>query len=362
MTQVLLICFLYVDNEKATIMKVSVKQIAEKAGISKVSAYQILANPEHPRYSNKTRQKVLAVSQKLGYVSDANARSLRTGKTQTLGLMVCAYGQSQGQPNAFFSDILPSICLTASLRGYHVLVKLDHQRDFDLPSYRQMLTSGRVDGLIVTDPVHDDPRLALLSQSQTHAIVIGRPVSQDTVDSIDHNNVAVAFMATRHLLEMGHRHIMHLTGSCRYTVFEDRRQGFAQAMTEAGLNAEPRMEVGEGFAPQHMAGIVEQILAHPHRPTAVLADDDMLAVSFIKEMHRRKIRVPQDLSVISINHSAIAMQHHPPLSAIDLNLPKLGEQVTSMLIDRIENPMQPIQRKIIPSQLISGQTVTTLKA
>jgi DNA-binding LacI/PurR family transcriptional regulator len=341
-------------------MKVSVKQIAEKAGISKVSAYQILANPEHPRYSQKTRDKVLAVSRKLGYVPNALARSMRTGKTQTLGLMVTAYGQKLGQPDAFFSDILPAICLTASLQGYHVLVKLDHQRQFDLPAYRQMLTSRRVDGMILTDPVHEDPRLELIAQAKTPAIIIGRPVPEDLVDSIDNDNVHVAAMATEHLIQLGHRNIAHLTGHQNFTVFEDRSQGFRQAMSQAGLSTEHYLEIGDGFDSQHMSEIVDQILAHKPRPTAVLADDDMLAATCIAELFKRGIMVPAKLSVISINHSSVARQHHPPLTAVDLQLASLGQLVTEMLIDRIEHPRKAIQRRLIPVMLTQGQSVAAV--
>ncbi|MDY6913952.1 MAG: LacI family DNA-binding transcriptional regulator [Planctomycetota bacterium] len=334
----------------------TVTDVAMKAGVSRSSAYQILAAPDHPSYSPATRRRVLQASKELCYVPHAAARALRTRQTNTICMFAGEKQFSQGQTGGFAADLLPGLYTAASRLGYHVLIELEcpAEPERNLNLYRELINSGRIDGLIITGPQKDDPRLEIVGSSRIPFVAIGRPDPNNQCDSVGSDSISAARLAAQHLLDLGHRRIAHLTGPASRHVFEDRRRGYHEAM--AAARAKPTDLVGydEGFIPKRPAEeLVEELWSSPQPPTAVMADDDVLAAGVMHALQKRGLAVPGDVSVVGMNDNMICQRTRPELTTVRLNVRRLGEEAARLLISRIKNPAQPVRpRVVVPGELV----------
>lgn len=338
---------------------ITATEVASRAGVSRSCVYHILAAPNHPRYPQATRERVLRTSRELDYVPHAAARALRSRKTHTIGLIGGADAFRAEQAGGFGADFLPGLCLTASELGYHTLVEMEYRDDPEGTSrlYRTLIRGRRIDGIATNAPTKDAPYLDILRLANIPVVLLGYTCLDMKFDYVDSDNVEVARLATRYLLELGHRRIVHLTGPAHGsagTSFANRRRGYREAMREAAVEPRELVAFDEVFAPNRPA---EQIVAElwsssSQPPTAIFADDDMLAAGIVGALQNRGLDVPADVSVVGINDSIICNRTRPALSSVRLNVRQLGEEVAKLLIARIENPDQPVRRVIVPCELI----------
>lgn len=331
--------------------KVTLRDVAKEAGVSLATASDVLNDRPRTRVSPETRQRILDAARRLGYQPALNARSLRTGLTYLIGLCIPLQPQSPLTP--FFHDALNGALEVAHKRGWTVTILGFHDRDEELRLLKDVAEHRVVDGVILFDPIVNDPRLSVL-KGKVPFVVVGR-VEDPEVYTVDNDNVEAAQLATRYLIQLGHQRIALIHVPFVFMTARDRLEGYRKALTEAGIPFRPELLAATdgyyGIEAGYRAfkSLLKQT---PELPTAVLSMDDTMALGVLQAAREEGLRVPEDLSVIGFNDSYFSQYCAPPLTTVRVFVETLMHYATEMLLRLInKEPVVP-QRLIVPTQLV----------
>ncbi|GLJ98204.1 HTH-type transcriptional repressor CytR [Microbacterium terrae] len=276
---------------------VSIDEVARVAGVSTATVSRALSGRGHVSLAAKT--KVQAAAKGLGYVVSASASSLASGRTRNIGVLVPFLDRW------FFSTVLSGIASALMRRGYDItLYALSADRDERRDVFDTFLRRQRVDGVIAISLELGEDETGRLLELGMPVIAIGGPNPRLTTLTVD--DLAVARLATEHLLTLGHRDIAHIGASPEFDVDfhvpTHRRQGFEQALSDAGIEVRPSLFEPADFTIEGGFRAAKQLLGKPGgRPTAIFAASDEMAIGALLAARELGYRVPEDLSVVGID-------------------------------------------------------------
>lgn len=329
--------------------RVSIKDIAKAADVSHSTVSRALS--DSPLVSAETKAHIQQLARQMGYSPDAQARSLVMGRTQTVGVVVTTL------TDPFIAEIVQAIENTAHDHGYSViLASSNSQREREIAAV-QMLGSKRVDGVIVTSS-----RVGALYQK--HLDQLGVPVvlinnhSLQTgpyTFSVNVDNRHGACLATRHLLDLGHRRIAYITGAANHSDDQERQTGYHQALSEAGLSPDPDLAiVGTG---QASAGerALSKLRAVDRPPTAAFCYNDMTAIGLLLAARNSGLGVPMDLAVVGFDDIPFASYVHPALTTIAQPTRKMGKKAMEMVLGLMQNGYP--DRNKVSNIVVRGQLI-----
>jgi DNA-binding LacI/PurR family transcriptional regulator len=277
-------------------MVAAIDDVARAAGVSTATVSRALRGL--PNVNQTTRDRVRAAANALGYVASPSAVSLASGRTRTIGLITPWINRW------FFANVIEGAERTLRARGFDVLLyTFDVTRHSARPRVDADVLRRRVDGVLVVGlPLEQDEVEVLLALGHPLVCVGWGAFGQVTV-RLDDRETALA--ATRHLIGLGHRRIGHITGSAEdiapWSPPVDRRAGWREAMTQAGLEISPELEVHGDFNVKGGRASMRRLLADAPDVTAVFAASDEMAMGAILALRDAGLRVPQDVSVIGID-------------------------------------------------------------
>src|SRR6266496_3822330 len=297
----------------SVVRAVTIRDVARIAGVSLSTVSQVLNG--RPGYASAdTRDRVLAAARELNYWPNALARGLVTSRTGTLGLVITDITKT------LFPKVVGGIEQVASQQGYSVLLTCARSVEIERAALDTLLDK-RVDGIIFMSNTTEAESDHLLAPARhgVPIVAINRPLDTTELSQIGWDDIEVGRRATEHLIGLGHRRIAHLAGALsppRRLSAVQRLAGFRAAMAEAGLPVDERLVLDAGF--QHDGGFAaaERLLDLDDPPTAVFAASDSMAVGFINGLHRRRVRVPDAISVAGANDDSCAVYVEPPLTTI----------------------------------------------
>lgn len=324
-------------------------QIAKLSQVSQATVSRVLRGD--PRVNEELRQRVLAVIEKHGYVPDARAQSLRSQRTQILGLVVHRSPRQLAR-DPFFSALIASILDAAGKAGYHLCVDAARAVQSRQAIYEELLRTRRVDGLILVEPQTRDERMPRLLQEGFPFVLIGRYEPVEAVYSVDNDNIGAAHMATTYLIRKGYQRIAYLSGPRGLFVCEDRHQGYQQALQEAGLPYQPEMVIWGDFSEAHGYRAMCRLLSLPEPPTAVVAVDDLVAIGALRAAKEQGVDVPGQLAIVGFNDSPFCQYVDPPLTSVAVDIHALAQRATALLIQLIEHHEASPRRYIVPCHLV----------
>lgn len=324
-------------------------EIAKIAGVSQATVSRVLKGD--PQVNNEMRERVLAVVQQMGYVPDARAQSLRSQRTRLLGLVIhrAPYALA-GDP--FFSTLIAMIVEQAGKHDYHLCVDTARTDRSQRAIYEELLRTRRVDGLILVESETHDRRIERLSQEGFPFVLIGHYEPEDVVYSVDNDNIRAAFMATEYLLSSGRQRVAYLGGPAGLTVTRDRLQGYKQALEAHGVSYDPHRVVFADFNARSAASATTELLSQSPAPDAILALDDMLAITAMRTVKQHGYCVPDDIALIGFNDSPLCEYVEPRLTSISVEIPVLARAATEMLIGQVEGCEPTPKRQIVPARLV----------
>ncbi len=326
----------------------TIEQIAELANISRSTVSRVLNN--HPSVRPEVRDRVLQVMDAHGYAPSAAARSLARRRTNVLGLLI-PMSASEIFSDPFFPHVIPGVNQTCAERGYFLMLSMV-TADLEQGFYHRILRSGHFDGLIILSSDIDDPILPLLIKDKLPLVLVGRhPYFQDVL-SVDVENRAGARDVVAHLAGLGHRCIATITGPLQMAAALDRRDGYKQALLEAGLPIVPNFIVEADFTQMGGYSAMSSLLQLPQRPTAVFVASDTMAVGALRAAREHGVSVPDDLAVVGFDDLPFAAFASPPLTTVRQPIGELGAVATSLLIDRLEHPERVGGHVRLPTQLV----------
>ena len=322
----------------------TIREVAESAGVSYATVSHVINNTR--LVSQETRERVLAAMEALNYRPNALARSLRQGKTNTLGLVL------PDSANPFFAEISRSIEDEAFKKGYSVFLcntELDTEREL---FYVDVLSKKQVDGIVFVAAGDQADSLDFLVRRNMPVVMIDRDVPNVEVDAVLTDNKLGGYLATRHLLELGHRRIACIAGPSSITPSAERMIGYRKALEEAGISYDENLIIRGDYHAQSGMEITHSILKMVPRPTAIFALNDLMALGALRAAAEAGCTVPQDLAVVGYDDLELAHFTNPPLTTIAQPKKEVGAQAISLLVDRISHKSRPPSRLVLPPQLI----------
>lgn len=331
----------------------TIQDVARFARVSTATVSRALSSPE--RVSEGTRARISDAVQATGYTLNQAARSLRqrTSKTILVGLPDIR--------NSFFSTILDAIEREAALRGYGVLVCNRYSGPNPARRLGEYFLSHRADGLLLLDGSLDLEQLLSLTRgpSAVPLVVACEEIPDAPFHTVKTDNPRAAAQATRHLIDLGHTRIGHISGPVGNVLRQERLAGFMQAMDEAGLKVFPDWIFPGNFMMESGYAAALQYLGMAKRPSAVFAANDETAIGFLSGLREQGLECPRDISVVGFDDLAVALHYSPPLTTMRQPREKLGQLAAQTLINILEGNAEarPL-RIVLTSEMIIRSSTT----
>ena len=321
--------------------RVTIADVASRAGVSIATVSRVM----NERYgvAAPTILRVREVIDELGYESSLVARSLRSQRTNVIGILV-----SDIEP--FSAELLKGAA--GALRGsdYELVIYsgLSGREGWER-RYLSRLGGTLADGIILVAPT-------VVEVNASHPVVAVDPhLGGSFLPTVDAQNFEGAVAATEHLIELGHRRIGFLGGRADLESARRREAGYRSALEAAGIAFDPDLVQAGGFTEETAAAPAHALLTLTDRPTAIFAANDLSAIQVIRTADGLGIDVPSDLSVVGFDNIPESALTDPPLTTVDQSIQGLGYEAVRLLIELIERPDQhgeaPVHVKL-PTELV----------
>lgn len=328
----------------------TIEQVAERAGVSRSTVSRVVNGGS--RVSPQALEAVQAAIEELDYVPNRAARSLASRQTHAIALVVPEdTNRFFGDP--FFASIVAGI--NAAISDSDYVLNLFIASDDPGSKTTRYLTGGNVDGAIVVSHHTADTFVNRIAEA-VPLVFGGRPAEpKDTDYYVDVDNVAGGRVATRHLIDSGHRKIATISGPTTMPAGEDRLAGLRAELADAGL--EPFAVESGGFTAEGGAAAALHILQeHPgERPDAIFAASDLMARGAVRALTSIGVRVPEDVAVIGFDDSPIAVVERPYLTTVRQPSRRQGEAITEVLLARLAGA-EPQHATILDCELVERET------
>ncbi|WP_353827756.1 LacI family DNA-binding transcriptional regulator [Agromyces sp. SYSU T0242] len=307
----------------------TLSDVASKAGVSVSAVSRVLSNAPDARVSEQTRQRIFDAAKELDYRPNFAARALKFSRTNVIAVVV------PDLTNAMFSELMSGVEEEGNRRGYMVLLARAENLTSEPDAIPRLIGEGRVDGAIVQLGDASDT-------SDFDELLNGRlPVILVNSDHLDHPGSVILEdaegirIATRHLIGLGHRRIGFLGGLPDSDTGRRRREGFLDAMSTAGLEADPDLMTELGYLPRAGGEALHAVIDRDDPPTAVVVANVNAALGALLEARRSGLRVPEDLSIVAMHDAWTAESTWPPLTTVRMPLRRMGEAAMTAMYERI---------------------------
>jgi LacI family transcriptional regulator len=324
---------------------VTIGDVAAQAGVSIATVSKVI----NGRYgvAPATLERVQAVIDDLGYESSLVARSLRSRRTNVLGIVVADI-------EPFSAELLKGAGAAIRERGYELIVYSGSGHGKDNSGwerrYISRLGGTLTDGIILVTPTVVDV------DDGTPVVAVDPHTGPSNLPSVHSDNLAGAMAAIRHLLELGHRRIGFLAGRPDLESARSREQGYRQALADAGIAVDPDLiRVGD-YDLEMSQEPARQLLTLDDRPTAIFAANDLSAMQTMHVARTLGLAIPGDVSVVGFDNIPESALIEPPLTTIDQSIQEMGRRAVELLIAVIDGETGPAQQVTLPTRLVVRQS------
>lgn len=325
--------------------RVTIADVAAEAGVSIATVSKVI----NDRYgvAPDTLSKVKAVIDRLGYESSLVARSLRSRRTNVIGILV-----SDIEP--FSAELLKGAAAAIRQHDYELIVYSGsgHVKQRSGWERRNVSRLGGTlsDGIILVTPTVE------VVNDTVPIVAVDPHAGPSRLPSVHSDNLAGAITATKHLIELGHRRIGFLAGRPDLESARQREQGYRDALAAAGIAFDPELiRVGE-YELETSEEPARQLLTLDHRPTAIFAANDLSAIQTMQVARSLGLSIPRDVSVIGFDNIPESALTETPLTTIDQSIQEMGRQAVELLIDLIEDNAQDPRQITLPTRLVVRQS------
>ncbi len=322
------------------------EDVAERAGVSR--ALVSLVMRDSPKVSDTRRNAVLKAAKELGYRPNVLARNLASRRTNTIGVVV------NDLHNPFFAEVIDGILDAAEEADYHVLLATGARTKTGEAGAIETFLRFRVDGLVLAGPRLPTSKITAAVNS-CPIVLLGRSVRSRAVDTVNNDEAVGAHLAVNHLIDLGHRDIAHIDGG-KGAGASARRDNYIKAMTTAGLSKQVRI-VGGDFTERSGSDAAKSLLQSPKPPTAIFAANDLSAVGAREQAEDLGLVIPDDLSVVGYDNSALTAMRHLSLTTIDQPRARMGETAFALLLERLDaKRTEPVRHIETPNLIKRSST------
>lgn len=327
--------------------------VAKMAGVSRTTVSFVLNDVPGVNISEPTRQRVQDAVKTLNYHPDVAGRRLASGKSNTIGL-VMRQSAEQVFADAFLIRVVLGVEGAVAQQGFHVLIKPvepdDHQ------GYARLTHENYVDGILLSGPREDDTEIIRMHHQGVPVMLMGQ-LPNSEIPFVDVNAIAGAANAVRHLIAQGHHQIAMITNApLTYTSAKQRREGYHQALREAGLKINDSFLREGNYTPASGFKAMTELLKVTPRPTAIFVASDVVAMGAIQAIKGAALRVPDDVAVIGFDDVPLAEYCDPPLTTIRLPAYGLGWAAGDRLVRMIQGESLEQPQLFLESELVIRQS------
>ncbi|MEV8566848.1 LacI family DNA-binding transcriptional regulator [Streptomyces sp. NPDC051322] len=320
----------------------SIKDVAAGAGVSVATVSRALNG--HPSVRPDTRARVLATVEALGYRPNAVARSLRTDRTRTLGLVI------SDVLNPYFTELARSVEDEARAHGFSVIIGNADEQPAQQDHHIRTLLDRRIDGLLVSPTDGGSPLMLDAAGSGTPMVFVDRWIPGVDVPVVRSDGRAAVRELVAHLHGLGHRRLAIIAGPATTTTGNERIEAFRDALREYGLPL-PDAYIGHGdFQADSGRRETNRFLALPEPPEVVFAADNLMTLGAMDAIRGHGLRIPHDIALAAFDDIPWFVHTDPAITAIAQPTGELGRAAVRALIDRLEG-REP-QSAILPARLM----------
>jgi LacI family transcriptional regulator len=338
-------------------MAVTIRDVARLANASPAAVSATLngSRTKGIRVGDTTRQRIREAAAQIGYVPHAVAKSLATGRSQVIGLML-PYTDAFFDKNPFCQEAMNGILREVVAAHYNAMLytAVEESGDPNSTSSRISEVDSRVDGMVLVMPPRQGEIIRRCETIGMPFVSLLRPF-QDGGLTVNADDYRGGCLAAEHLLSLGHRRIVHLSGNEDAVTTAPREQGYRDTMTAAGC--EPWV-INAGFDWTGGQAVMDQLLDLPHsqRPTAVFAANDLCAEGAMRAIKARGLRIPDDIAIVGFDDTWFATMTQPALTTVRMPIPEMGALAARMLIDLLDGKTDFPEQVVLPVSLTVRQS------
>ncbi len=331
--------------------RITILDVAKKANVSKVTvSYVLNGHGAKERISAQTAERVLAVAAELGYRPNAIARTLVTKRSDILAI-VFQRGEYFTTWSSFTNEVMRGVSAAAVDLGYDLML---HTKNIAAEHEANALCDGRVDGALVLRD-EGDPILGGLLQNNFPCVQFFTRTETAGAPYVDADNYAGGRLATRHLLDLGHRRIGMIRGSMRSTSSNDRYNGYRDALESAGVGVAPERVLS--VSPNSDMEPLRQLMRQPDRPTALFVWSDEVAFACMTMIKELGLSIPEDVSIVGFDSVDRCEHSTPPLTSINQPVFEMASEATRLLVSIIRGEASDRKQILYPLTLdVRGST------
>lgn len=328
----------------------TMRDVAKTTGFSVNTVSRALNHK--PDVNEETRKTIVEAATKMGYRPNKLARSLRSNKTHTIGVIVADIA------NPYFGALVKGVEKEARKRHYSVIL-LNTDEDYERESEAiQVVLEERVDGIIISPTQKETGTIKNLLQLGIPFVLFGRRFSDLETNYVVTDDVHGGFLATEHLISLGHRRIGMINGPIHISSAKERFQGYREALGRYGLKQEQSLVTAGAVTMEDGYEVAESLLNKNPRPTAIFAFSDFVSFGVMKAIREVGLKVPEDISVVGYDDNQFASCSETPLTTIHIPKEELGINAAKVLKEQfVDN--QPIKQVELSVDLIVRQSTSS---
>ena len=330
-------------------MSATLKEIARIAQVN-ISTVSRALN-DSPLITQETKEKIMAIADRLKYFPNSLARGLVSHRTETLGIILPHIFFLQGQ---FFSEVLRGIEVVSVKNGYNILIASAKSKKQE-KNFPFNLTRGkRIDGMLIINEQQRIRNLVALKKENFPFVFINRYIKDPSINCVATDNFQGGYTATNHLIKLGHKKIAVVTGSVRMAASNERLEGYKKAVLESSIPYHDHY-IEEGRFDQGIESGVEcgtRLFGLDDLPTAVFAFSDEIAIGLMQVIKSKGLRIPEDVALIGYDNIEYGAHLSPPLTTISQKPYIIGSESCQMLVDMLEE--KPLEKNhfLVPVNLV----------
>lgn len=331
-------------NKSKSRRKVSARDVAEIAGVSQSTVSRVLSGKGNDFISEKTRRRVIEISDQMGYRPDPIARALRGKKSYLLGLIVREIA------DPFFAKFIAELSAQARKVNYHIVLAHAQSDSEEALKMTDVLDTRHTDGVFLLGDLRGDES-ALQDMLRHNYPVVGlcRGNSDVSIYTINSDNYAGTHTLLEYLYELGHRRMGFINGGWLGDIRE-RREAFSAYLLKKGLSNQPERIQSEMNSAGGGYRAMMRLLDLDNRPTAVFASDDVMAIGALKAASDIKVIVPNEISIAGFDNIEFAQFMCPSLTTMHQSIDELCAKALQLMLELVDGEMENISREIIRIQ------------
>ncbi len=323
-----------------------IKEIAKITGLSLATVSRVFN--DSTLVSPKTKEKVLKAAQELDYQPNIMAAALRSGKSKIIGVIVPEVN------NFFFSGIINGIEKMVSDSGYNIIIAQSHESQEKENEALNSFLKLKVEGILlsISKETSDLSQIQKIIKSKLPIVFFDRVPNLKNINSVMLDDYMGAFMATNHLLDQQCKHLIHIVGDTKVSIFKERQKGFNDAIVKRNDKNLKGESITLSSNLKEDIGLIKKLLKDKPNIDGVFAYGDEIGLHVLNLLKELNIQVPKQIKLIGFGNADFSNLTQPKISTIDQECSQMGEQAASILLKNLKDKSTSLKTKVLSPRLV----------